>query len=198
MSAFWNGTPNWWFNMYIGGSTRACANTNLSGDWINQVRGIGWKLLPTWTGAQSPCTDYSVKFSLDPSTAYSQGYNEAVAAYQQIRSLGMDADTPIALDVEGFDNGRSDCVASAQSFIAMVGPTTLHLNHDRSRVYTDRYVGRQLTAMPSSLAPPSSFGVHTTTVILTRTTWPVLIRDLGCQVNGTSNIPIRTMSHTTE
>lgn len=117
MQAFWNGTPYWWFNMYIGGSTRACANTNLSGDWINQVRAIGWKLLPTWTGAQAPCSPYNVKFSIDPGTAYNEGYNEAVAAYQEILSLGMNADTPIALDVEGFDTSIAGCVAAAQAFV---------------------------------------------------------------------------------
>ena len=117
MQAFWNGTPYWWFNIYLGGSMRACANSNLNAAWISQIRGMGWKLLPTWVGPQAPCSGYSSRFSYDLGTAYNQGYNEAAAAYSAILNLQMSSDTPIAYDLEAFNTGNASCVNAAKSFV---------------------------------------------------------------------------------
>ncbi len=117
MRAFWTNTPYGWFNMYIGGSMRACANTNLTSSWISQVRSIGWKLLPTWVGPQAPCTGYRNRFSYDQATAYSQGKNEAAAAMSKVRGLNMSVDTPLVYDLEAYNTLDGACVAAAKAFV---------------------------------------------------------------------------------
>jgi hypothetical protein len=117
MQAFWTRTPYGWFNMYLGGSMRSCANTNLTSGGISQVRSMGWKLLPTWVGPQAPCTGFRSKFSYDQGTAYSQGRNEAAAAMAKVRNLSMNVDTPLVYDMEGFNTGDGGCVAAAKAFV---------------------------------------------------------------------------------
>ena len=118
MRAFWRNTPYGWFNMYIGGSMRACANTNITSGWISQVRGIGWKLLPTWVGPQAPCTGYRSRFSYDQGTAYNQGRNEAAAAMRVVRGLNMSVDTPLVYDLEAYNTLDGACVAAAKAFVS--------------------------------------------------------------------------------
>ncbi len=117
MRAFWTRTPYGWFNMYVGGSMRACANTNLTPWWISKVRAMGWKLLPTWVGPQAPCTNFRVRFSYDPPTAYTQGRNEARAAMTAVRNLQMQVDTPLAYDLEAFNTLDTACVSAAKAFV---------------------------------------------------------------------------------
>ncbi len=117
MRAFWTRTPYGWFNMYIGGSMRACANANITPSWISQVRGIGWKLLPTWVGPQAPCSGFRSRFSYDQGTAYSQGRSEAASATATIRNLQMSVDTPLVFDLEGFNTLDGACLAAAKAFV---------------------------------------------------------------------------------
>jgi hypothetical protein len=41
-------------NLYIGGSSRSCANTALSAALLAQLNGQGWQFIPTWVGPQAP------------------------------------------------------------------------------------------------------------------------------------------------
>src|SRR5437868_5377062 len=42
-------------NMYIGGAARGCAQPNLTKDWVREVRGMGYRITPTYVGLQAPC-----------------------------------------------------------------------------------------------------------------------------------------------
>jgi hypothetical protein len=117
MRAFWTRTPYGWFNMYIGGSMRACPNGNLSSTWISQVGGMGWKLLPTWVGPQAPCSGFRLRFSSDPGRAYDEGRSEAAAAMATIRRLKMSVDTPLVYDLESFNTTDAGCLAAARAFV---------------------------------------------------------------------------------
>jgi hypothetical protein len=120
MQAFWTNTPYYNMGIYIGGALRACQQPNLTPSWLQQAgpSGIGWHFIPLWVGPQAPCTSFSLTFSSDPATAYQQGRNEAISAYQTARNLGMDTPgLPITYDLEYFDSSNTGCLAAAQSFV---------------------------------------------------------------------------------
>lgn len=127
MAAFWSGTPYYYWGIYIGGNQRSCSQPNLTSSWINTVMNgtvngitMGWSLLPLWVGPQDPCQPgFGSYISLNTSTAYNQGINEAAAAYVRWNvDLGQSSDTPIDYDMEykGYTI-TSSCLAAMKSFI---------------------------------------------------------------------------------
>jgi hypothetical protein len=117
--AFWLNTPYWNMGLYLGGSSYGTGCTRWSTAQVTTLRGQGWQFLPIWVGPQAPCTGFPSRFSSDPTTAYTEGSNEASAAYTTISNLGWDvASAPIIYDLEGFDTTNSTCVNAAKQFIS--------------------------------------------------------------------------------
>lgn len=117
MSAFWNNTPYWNFGLYIGGSDLGCSKPSAS--WVGQVRAMGYQFMPLWVGPQPPCSSQPVHFSSDLATAYNQGRNEALAAYNSAVGLGLTDTTnmPIIYDLENFNTGNSGCLNATKRFL---------------------------------------------------------------------------------
>jgi hypothetical protein len=116
MATLWNGSPYWIWYIYVGGLSRGCQQPNLNSSWVSQVLGQGWGLVPIWVGPQDPCTTYAHKFSLNTTTAYQQGWNEAGYAYTATMALGFSTDFPIVYDLEGY-GPNSTCRNAAKAFI---------------------------------------------------------------------------------
>lgn len=123
MNTWWTSSPYWTIGIYIGGSNRGCSQSNLTNSWITGTQSQGWALLPIWVGPQMPYSScqttrtYNAYISLNTSTAYNQGYNEASAAFSAASSLGFDLpNMPVIYDLEGY-NGASSCRAAAKSFL---------------------------------------------------------------------------------
>ena len=117
--AFWSNTPFSNMGLYLGGSSYGTGCTRWSAGQVNTLLGQGWRFLPLWVGPQAPCTGFGSRFSYDTGTAYQQGANEALAAYQRISSLGWDTlNAPIIYDLEGFNTGNGSCLTAAKSFIS--------------------------------------------------------------------------------
>jgi hypothetical protein len=89
LQTWWNGSPYKVVNLYIGGSSRTCANSALTASYVQQLHQQGWKFIPTWVGPQAPCTFYPNRMSSDPATAYNQGVNEANLAVERLAVLGL-------------------------------------------------------------------------------------------------------------
>ncbi len=89
MQTWWNSSPYKTVNLYIGGSSRACANSVLTSNYLFQLYQQGWKFIPTWVGPQAPCTGYLSRMSSDASTAYSQGIDQANLAVDRLAELGL-------------------------------------------------------------------------------------------------------------
>ncbi len=120
MQTWWNSSPYYEANIYIGGSARACANNGLNAAWVSTVSNQGWNFIPTWVGPQAPCSAFSSRFSYDPPTAYNQGRSEANSAYNVASNLGLIAqgrNTIIYYDLEAFP-GDAACREAAKSFIS--------------------------------------------------------------------------------
>ena len=78
MQTWWDHSPYWVFNIYLGGSSFACDNPELNSDWVWDVSQQGWDFILTWVGPQSPCfTTTRPKIDLDEELAYQQGKDEA-------------------------------------------------------------------------------------------------------------------------
>lgn len=116
LQEWWNASPYEAVNLYIDGAARACSNKALNASYVAQIDRQGWTLIPTWVGPQAACSGYKIKMSYDPDTARQQGYDEAIAAIQVAKGLGLWGQV-IYYDLEAFNTSDSACLAAARKFI---------------------------------------------------------------------------------
>lgn len=108
MQTWWDNSPYFDANIYFSGRNRACSQT-LSASWVNQVSAMGWGLIPTVVGYQSPCTasTTSAKFSLDPAVSEQQGRGEADIAAADAANIGLLPGSVLYYDMERYDETTS-------------------------------------------------------------------------------------------
>jgi hypothetical protein len=118
MKAWWSNTPWSFVGVYIGGSARGCSQPNLTATWFNTTNAQGWRYELIWVGPQAPCTTFASRMSSNTTTAYQQGKNEAVSAFNALKALGFGtaAGTPVVYDLENYPN-NSGCRAAVKSFM---------------------------------------------------------------------------------
>jgi photosystem II stability/assembly factor-like uncharacterized protein len=120
MQAWWSAGPYQAVNLYIGGSSRACANNILSSTYIADLYKQGWKFIPTWVGPQAPCTGYPSRMSSDVTVAFGQGVSEANLAVERLAALGLtDPDKTGAVvyyDIEHYGTNAA-CRAAVNAFM---------------------------------------------------------------------------------
>lgn len=118
----WLTSPYRVVNLYIGGSSRYCANTALSAALLAQLNQQGWLFIPTWVGPQAPCTGYTSRISSDLNTAYNQGLAEANSALAAAANLGLtladQSGTVIYYDLEYYNYTDTACHNAAKAFIS--------------------------------------------------------------------------------
>ena len=111
-------SPYWGVGVYIGGESLTCEHqTNLTRNWVSTQARKGWHIFPLWVGLQAPtvnnvrCSDRSFEhvMSSNNSTARGQGVAAADKAIDHARSLGMAKGSTLFLDIESWDNTRSEC-----------------------------------------------------------------------------------------
>ncbi len=122
MLTWWNASPLYDMNIYMSGRNRACSTqANLSASWVNQVTAMGWGLIPTVVGYQSPCTASitTVKLSYDLATAETQGRGEADIAVAAAINLGLTAGSILYYDMERYDETVSTpgCRTATTAFL---------------------------------------------------------------------------------
>ncbi|MEO7323977.1 MAG: glycoside hydrolase domain-containing protein [Dokdonella sp.] len=115
MQSWWTNTPWSDANIYIGGSNRGCAQSQLTSAWVKAIFAQGWHLIPTWVGPQAPGSGCSGcgKMSGTPATARQQGIAEADLAVAKANALGLQQATAIYYDMEGY----SPSSAAVSAFI---------------------------------------------------------------------------------
>lgn len=87
--------------IYIGGRARACAQPQLTADWVRRQADAGWHLMPIWVGPQ-PWNSSSTGLSTDPSEADEQGRSAADGAAAAAASLGLPPGTVLYNDLENY------------------------------------------------------------------------------------------------
>ena len=105
MQTWWDNSPLYDVNIYMSGRNRGCSQPQLTANWVNQVSNMGWGLIPTIVGYQSPCTvsTTSAKFSYDVAIAEQQGRGEADIAISDATNLGLLQGTILYYDMERYD-----------------------------------------------------------------------------------------------
>lgn len=122
LQTWWDSSPFWDVNAYIGGVNRGCNSWNqstITSGWVTQVLNQGWKLIPTWVGLQAPsgCSAPSYyRMSSNPGTAASEAYSEANNAADAATTLGL-AGTIVYLDMENYNTGSATCNNAVRSFV---------------------------------------------------------------------------------
>lgn len=123
MLIWWNTSPHYDMNIYMSGRNRACsAQPNLSAAWVNQVSAMGWGLIPTVVGYQSPCTASAttVKLSYDVATAETQGRGEADIAVADANNLGLTSGSILYYDMERYDPPSPDTLGCRPATVAFL------------------------------------------------------------------------------
>ncbi len=108
MQAFWTGTPEYEYSVYIGGSTAYCPGptAGISQSWFTSVLSQGWGIVGLWVGPQCCGTESSTVISTNTTNAYNQGVSEADKAANQWCNWGQcyGLAEPIAYDFESDTN----------------------------------------------------------------------------------------------
>ena len=123
MQTWWNNSPLYDMNIYMSGRNRACsAQPNLSAAWVDQVTALGWGLIPTVVGYQSPCTasTTTTKLSYDPATAEQQGRGEADIAVTAAGNLGLTTGSILYYDMERYDPPSPDALGCRAATVAFL------------------------------------------------------------------------------
>ena len=116
----WSASPYRALGIYIGGTNRACAQPNLTPQWVLDSTALGWSLLPLYVGLQAPCVGQSglSKLSTTLATAASQGRAAADDAVAKAQALGIPGGSPIWFDMEGYKVGNTACSNAVRSFVS--------------------------------------------------------------------------------
>lgn len=117
MQTWWDKSPYWVHNLYIGGISFACRNNPLDEAWIKAAAKQGWSFILTWVGPQAPCTSYKYRMSSSTSTAYQQGRSEADLANTAAVNLGITGGKIIYYDVESYSSADTACRNAVKSFM---------------------------------------------------------------------------------
>ncbi|GAA4229554.1 hypothetical protein GCM10022254_22250 [Actinomadura meridiana] len=102
-------------NIYIGGAARGCAQPNLTGEWVDEVREMGYRITPTYVGLQAPCGSRPQRFTAK--NAASQGAKSAVDAARKAEVLGIPEGAPIYYDMEAYKSKKRGCKAAVLRFV---------------------------------------------------------------------------------
>jgi hypothetical protein len=109
-------------NIYISGRNRGCSQGQLTANWVDQVSNMGWGLIPTIVGYQSPCTasTTSAKLSYDVAVAEQQGRGEADIAAADATALGITTGSVLYYDMERYDPPNPDTLGCRPATLAFL------------------------------------------------------------------------------
>ena len=111
MSA-WSSSPYRAVGIYVGGVNSACAQPNLTKNWVSHEIVSGWHPLPIYVGPQAPSNLCGCAgASTNPSKAKTQGGAAAGDAVRRAQRLGIPPGNPIYYDMEGYATGGSNSPA---------------------------------------------------------------------------------------
>jgi hypothetical protein len=132
MSA-WSASPYHAVGIYIGGANMACAQPNLTPEWVSEQTAAGWRLIPTYVGLQAPHNGCGCA-AISPGRASAQGAAAAADAVTQAAAVGIGPGNPIYFDMESYARGGAN-TSAVLTFLA--GWTSaLHAAGYESGVYS--------------------------------------------------------------
>ncbi|GAA1854350.1 glycoside hydrolase domain-containing protein [Myceligenerans crystallogenes] len=137
----WNGTsPYRAVNIYFGGNNRACAQPNLTRDWVHDVTAAGWKLLPTYFGYQPFCMFGDKPHRYTVTSAAARGNSDADDAVARAAALGVRPGSALYADVEHYDRENSTCRTAVRRYVS-AWTKSLHADGYLAGVYVHQDSG---------------------------------------------------------
>jgi hypothetical protein len=142
-------------NIYISGRNRGCSQPQLTAAWVDQVSNMGWGLIPTIVGYQSPCTasTTSAKLDYNVTTAEQQGRGEADIAAADATALGITAGSVLYYDMERYDPPNPDTLGCRPATLAFLKGWTERI-HELG--YISGVYGSPFNANPDWVNMPTS------------------------------------------
>lgn len=116
MQTWWTSSPYYDIGIYIGGSTRACGQPNLTSSWVTSAHNQGWSFYLIWAGPQAPCNGGSI--STNTGTAFNQGKQEGLNAINAGLNLGFTGYNAFYYDMENYDETNVTCRNAVNSFVS--------------------------------------------------------------------------------
>lgn len=137
----WKGTsPYSAVNIYFGGGNRACAQPNLTREWVRDATAAGWKLLPTYFGHQPFCMFGDKPYRYSESTASNLGESNATSAVTRAQELGLLPGSALYADVEHYNRDNTSCRTAVRRYVS-AWTRTLHANGYLAGVYVHQDSG---------------------------------------------------------
>ena len=131
MSA-WSVSPYRAAGIYIGGANMACAQPNLTANWVSAESAAGWHLIPTYVGLQAPHNSCGCA-AISPGRASVEGAAAANDAVSQAAAVGLGPGNPIYFDMESYARGGAN-TSAVLTFLA-AWASSLHAAGYTSGVY---------------------------------------------------------------
>jgi hypothetical protein len=145
----WLASPYRAVGVYIGGVNRACAQPNLTADWLATIRRAGWHYFPFYVGLQASCVEASGDAEIVPSKAAAEGSAAATDAAAAARNLGIPARTPLIYDMEAY----SGCGKEVITFLS-AWDARLHAEGYAAGIYESFTNISDLVAAEGSMTEP--------------------------------------------
>lgn len=101
MSA-WAKSPYRSIGVYVGGPNRACAQPNLTTEWVTTQLAAGWRLIPTFVGRQAPTSSCGSCAKFGGAKATELGAEEAKEAVADVQAIGIGTGNPVYFDMEAY------------------------------------------------------------------------------------------------
>jgi hypothetical protein len=114
----WLASPYRAIGIYIGGVNRACAQPNLTANWLSAIQRAGWHYFAFYVGPQATCVDATGDASIVPADAAAEGAAAADDAAQQAQDLGIPAGTPLIYDMEAYSGCGQQVITFLSSWDA--------------------------------------------------------------------------------
>ncbi len=155
MQIWWDNSPHYDANIYMSGRNRACSQPTLTAAWVDQVTAMGWGLIPTIVGYQSPCTASAttVKLSYDVAIAEQQGRGEADIAVVDANNIGLTTGSVLYYDMERYDPPTPDTLGCRPATLAFLKGWTERI-HELG--YISGVYGSPFNADPDWAAMPAA------------------------------------------
>lgn len=120
LNTWYSKSPYKAVNVYMGGISRACANTPFSASYLKQIHQQGWRFILTWVGHQSSCSGLNYPFPNDVNQAYQYGVDNANLAKARLQQFNLSnpngSGAIVYLDLENF-TFTSACSAAARAYV---------------------------------------------------------------------------------
>ena len=129
----WGASPYNTVGIYIGGSERACAQSNLTAGWISARAQSGWHFMPLYVGWQAAWDSLTLTA---PAVLGKQSADDAAV---QARNLGIGAGALLYYDMESYDNTTPQSAAALAFESAWT--SELHAKGYQSAIYSSASTG---------------------------------------------------------